>query len=313
MTPAAVSTGSTNPFQITVDSTHHNAYVVNYNSPGSVSQFTIGATGALTLNSSATTGNSPNGITLSPNGANAYVANFTGGTVSQYTVNPDGTLSAMTPASVTAGGGAAMVTINAAGTFAYVPNYTGGTVSVFTIGTGGALSLASTTTLATGSNADSLAIDPTGSYAYVSNEYLDTIQIFAINPDGSLGATSSTSLTAGGNPREITVYADATNGTNYLYVPNSAANQVWQFTIGTGGALTLDNTTSVGTGTAPNDIAIDASGKYAYVADRGAASPWGNTLSQYSISATNGALAPLTTATVASGTQPAWIVTSVGY
>jgi 6-phosphogluconolactonase (cycloisomerase 2 family)/uncharacterized protein YjdB len=313
MAPAAVATGGANPFAITVDPTHHNVYVVNYTSPGSVTQFTVAANGALTQNSIIATGNSPNGITLSPNGAYAYVANLSDGTISQYTVNPDGTLSAMTPATVTAGGGAAMVAVNAAGTFAYVPNLTGATVSVFSIGGGGGLTLASTAPLASGSNADYLAIDPTGTYAYVSNLYLDTIQSFTIDPTtGALTAFSGASTATGGNPREMTV--NATSGGNYLYVPYSAANEVAQFAIGAGGVISQVGTpVSVGAGTAPNYIAIDASGQYAYVADRGAASPWGSTLSQFSIGA-GGALAPLVSApTVASGVQPVWIVTSVGY
>jgi 6-phosphogluconolactonase (cycloisomerase 2 family) len=314
MTPAFVYAG-TSPYAITVDPTHHYAYVVNSGS-SNLSQYSIGPTGALTALTPATvsTGSGPNGVTLSSNGLYAYVANFTSGNVSQYTVNGDGTLSPMTPATVTASAGSAEVTLNAAGTYAYVPNFgsvtppvVASTVSVFSIGVGGALTLASTAALATNSQANSLAIDPTGAYAYVSAQYLNTIQEFPINPDGSLATGSGTSVSVGGNPWEITGFG------NYLYVSNRASNSIQQLTIGAGGALTLFNTTQQALGTGPNDIAFDASGEYAYVADRGpVGGPYGTTLSQYSIGA-GGVLAPLSTPTVPAGNEPAWVVTSVGY
>jgi DNA-binding beta-propeller fold protein YncE len=193
------------------------------------------------------------------------------------------------------------------------------TVSVYSVGQPGCLSctvgaltptLASPVALATGSNADSLAIDPTGTYAYVSNQFLNTIQVFTISTvDGSLSANSVfASLPTGGNPHEITV------GGNYLYVPNSASasSTIWQLSIGAGGALTLVNTTQLATGTGPSDVAVDASGQYAYATDRGFSPTYGTTISQYLIGA-GGVLAPLGTPTVAAGIQPAWIVTSVGY
>jgi YVTN family beta-propeller protein len=58
-------------------------------------------------------------------------------------------------------------------------------------------------------------------------------------------------------------------------------------------------------GTSPYSITVDPSGEYAYVADRDS-----NTVSQFTINA-SGALTPMTSATVATGSGPLSI-TSVG-
>jgi len=299
---SAVAAG-TNPYALAVDPTHNYLYVANYGS-GTISEFTIATDGTLSPLATVSTGVNPNGITVSGN--YVYVANFGSASVSQYTIQGNGTLLAMSPnATVAAGTGAAVVTVNQAGTFAYVPNYGVGTVSVFSIGGTGALALASTATLAAGSDPDSFAIDSTGTYAYVADLFANNIQAFTINMDGSL-STLGAPLAAGGTPRSITV-----SGSN-LYLPNSGANQVWQFTSGAGGALTLAGTTTLGVGTSPNFMAIDASGQYAYVTDRGVSPSFATTVSQFSVGA-NGALTPMSTPTVTVGTQPTGILTTTAH
>jgi 6-phosphogluconolactonase (cycloisomerase 2 family) len=81
---------------------------------------------------------------------------------------------------------------------------------------------------------------------------------------------------------------------------------VAQLSIGTGGMLTLMNTATLATGSAPNSVAIDPAGRYAYVAERGS-----NTVSQFAIAA-DGSLTPLGTP-AAAGSHPAAIVTAAAY
>jgi DNA-binding beta-propeller fold protein YncE len=71
-----------------------------------VSQYTIGAGGALNPMTPATvgTGTGPYSVTVDPTGRNAYVANAGDSTVSQYTIGAGGALSAMSPATVATGG-----------------------------------------------------------------------------------------------------------------------------------------------------------------------------------------------------------------
>src|SRR6202011_4611787 len=101
--PATV--GGLFPFSVTVDPTGRYAYVANYSFTNSVSQYTIGAGGALSAMSPATAGGGapPYSVTVDPTGRYAYVANRSDNTVSQYTIGAGGALSAMTPATVGAG------------------------------------------------------------------------------------------------------------------------------------------------------------------------------------------------------------------
>jgi len=64
-----------------------------------VSQFTVGAGGALGAKSPATVtaGSGPFGVAVSPDGASVYVANLGSGTVSQFTVGAGGALGAKFP------------------------------------------------------------------------------------------------------------------------------------------------------------------------------------------------------------------------
>ena len=68
----------------------------------------------------------------------AYVANGTSNDVSQYTIEADGTLSPLTPATVAAGNGPNSVTVEPSGQFAYVANFS--TVSQYRVGADGTLS-----------------------------------------------------------------------------------------------------------------------------------------------------------------------------
>ena len=66
-----------------------------------------------------------------------YVANFGDNTISQYTSSANGSLIAMTPATVATGNGPYSITVAPSGKYAYVANRTDNTVSQFMIGTNG--------------------------------------------------------------------------------------------------------------------------------------------------------------------------------
>jgi 6-phosphogluconolactonase (cycloisomerase 2 family)/uncharacterized protein YjdB len=300
-------------FALAVDATSHFLYVANFVA-SSISQYDINPDGTLTLMTNITTGAfAPNGLAV--HDGYLYVADYGvsaqsfAGSVRQYLIAANGSLT-YEGYSGTAGAnsGAAEVTFNAAGTFAYVPNYLAGTVSVFSTGAGGVLTLAGTTALtATSNNPNSFVID--GSYGYVANLYANETDVFDISPTTGL-LTAKGSIATAGNPRSITRNAAGT----YLYVPASAGDEVFQYSVGTDGALTQVGVTDTGANSAPNFMAIDPTGKYAYVTDRGVPPPgvYGTTVQQYTVGAT-GALAPMATATVASGTQPTGIIVVVGY
>jgi DNA-binding beta-propeller fold protein YncE len=93
-TTPAVAAGN-GPTSVAIDSSSKYAYIVN-RQDGTVSMFTIdSSTGNLSPNNPATiaTGAEPFRIVVDPSGKFAYVVNE-GGTVSIYTLNSDGTLTA---------------------------------------------------------------------------------------------------------------------------------------------------------------------------------------------------------------------------
>jgi 6-phosphogluconolactonase (cycloisomerase 2 family) len=163
MSPATVAAG-TNPYSITVTtgtSGQEYAYVANSNSTNlvgnssSISQYTIGAGGALLPMSPATiaAGTNPVSVVVDRSGLYAYVANFGSTTVSQFTIGTGGALTAMTPATVAAGTNPYSITVDPSNQFVYVVNYGGYNVSQYTIGAGGVLApIASATTVAAGTH-----------------------------------------------------------------------------------------------------------------------------------------------------------------
>jgi 6-phosphogluconolactonase (cycloisomerase 2 family) len=307
------------PYSIAADPTGNYLYAANYNSngAGSVSQYTIGTDGALTPNTAGPTvptQNGPNGITVDPAGTYVYVANYGSGSVSEYIITPSGANAGSLTfvADVPSGTEAASVALDPLGRYAYVPNYGTDTISVFTI-SAGAFTFASTTTLAAGSAPSFALVDPSGQYLYVADQADSagpgpgSIAQFTIGAGGALTPMSTPTIALGNpsTPRSLTLDPTGTS----VYVADSSANSVFQFAIGAGGALTLTSTTVVGAESAPNFVAVDSTGQYAYVDNRGSTPTPGSTVSQYVIG-TASALVPASTSTVAAGSQPAGIATT---
>jgi 6-phosphogluconolactonase (cycloisomerase 2 family) len=69
-------------------------YVENW-CDASVSEYTIGAGGALSAIGTIATGSGPWFLTIDPSGRYVYVANFNSSTVSQYTIGAGGALTAV--------------------------------------------------------------------------------------------------------------------------------------------------------------------------------------------------------------------------
>ncbi len=303
------------------------AFVTNQNS-NSVSSFSIGAGGALTLVGTVAAGGEPNAVVADPTGRYLYVANWSDGTISEYAVGSGGALASM--GTIAAGSEPASITLDTTGQYFYVANLASDTVSEYAIGAGGALTALGN--IAAAGSPISVSADPASHYLYVADETGNLVSEYSIGVDGLL--TSIGSALTGNNPQSVTVdpsgryayvanYNDATvseyaingNGTltpiggissgscpesvsvdpsgRYVYVENWCSNTVSEYSIGAGGALSAIGT--VPTGSGPWFITIDPTGSDVYVADFN-----DSTVSEYTIG-TSGALTAIGTAPTASG------------
>jgi 6-phosphogluconolactonase (cycloisomerase 2 family) len=312
---AALSGITSNAAILTVTAGY--AYAVNFSNAvqttmptaSTVSQYTIGADGALTALTPATVaaGVNPFSITLDSTGHYAYVANYTfnspqpNGTVSQYSVGTDGTLTALNPASVATGRGPNGVTAHPTEPYVYVADYNDGIILQFGITTTGQLAALTPASVGGVNGPTSIAVDPSGKYAYVAA--------------GGAGAGGSRvyqyTVTAGLLTPMTSPFVAAGVGANYIVVdplgryayvanvgPSNAptGNTVSQYTISTDGSLTPMTPATATAGTGASSVTVDPTGRYAYVPNEGA-----NTVSQFIIGP-GGALAAMTPAFVAAGT-----------
>ena len=264
------------PISITVHPSGKFAYTVNQGvgaTGNTISAYSINVTsGALsamdadgvTTGTQATiaTGTLPYAITVDPTGNFAYVANYTSGTISAYTINQT-TGALTTVASYTAGGGPSSVAINPAGTCALVANNTSDNIMSYMINTTtGALGLASTVAGAALSAPRSVAVDPdTGLFAYVANAggAPGSVSAFSVNPadcviasidTDAVTALTQTTIAAGTAP--ISVNVDPSGA--FVYVANFGSNNVSVYSIGGGGALTPGSPVTTATGTFPTSV-----------------------------------------------------------
>jgi 6-phosphogluconolactonase (cycloisomerase 2 family) len=105
-----------------------------------------------------------------------------------------------------------------------------------------------------------------------------------------------------GNVYTIGFFEDAA-GTQLANDDGPNPSSISQFTIGTDGTLTAMNPATAPSGSEPNSVTVDASGKYVYVTNYS-----DDSVSQYTIGA-DGTLTPMSPATVEAGLSPSSVVT----
>jgi 6-phosphogluconolactonase (cycloisomerase 2 family) len=162
LTGAAAVSGS-GPTAITIDPTSHYLYVANIGDDN-IGQYIINSDGTLspmtvpTVVSGSQPGGHPVDIAIDPTGKYVYVANQGDGSISQYTVGNDGSLTAMaTPFVLTGGTATSSVNVDPTGHFVYATNRGGTTVSQFEIDTGGALVALTIPTVQAGTHPTAIA------------------------------------------------------------------------------------------------------------------------------------------------------------
>ena len=282
----AVATGKT-PSSIVIGPGYQSVYVTNQGD-NTVGQFTINADGSLSAGAAVATQVEPTAVAISPNGKYAYVANFGTTTVSQYGVQASGALTALSPAAVTTGTAPAGIAIDPSSSYVYVINNGAQTVAQFTIGAGGGLTPMASPTVATGGGPLAIAVSPNGKFAYVVNNSASdhSVSQYSVGAGGGLTPMSPAKVGIGTSPSAIAFDPAGKNA----YVVDTAGT-IWQFSIGSGGALSQAGSTGVSGVTA---FAIDPSGRFAYAASNS------GTVSQFAVGS-GGGISAMSPATVAAG------------
>ena len=231
----------------------------------------------------------------------AYVANQTANTLSAYTIDSTGALTAMNGSPFTSSGQAPIaLTVDPDGTYLYVADKSSNTVSVYAIDqtidttTSGTLT-ATGDPIATGSGPMAIAIDPSNTYMYVANVNDNTVSAYSLSA-GTATQIIGSPYTVGREPSSLKTNSAGT----FLYVTN--------FTDGTVSALAIDRTTGqlsvvsgqpYGAGKGALSVALDSTGQFLY-----SANDTGATISAYTIASTTGQLTATTSSPLATGSQP---------
>ena len=204
----------------------------------------------------------------------AYAANAGSSTISAYTIESTGALTAV-GAPVATGTSPLAIAGSPDGHYVYVGNETDNNISVYAVNaTTGALTPISGPPVATGIDPQALAFDPSGAYLYVANYGSDNLSAYAVNAStGALTPLTTAMYATGTGPSAISVDPYG----KFVFVANKGgSNDVSVFAITTGtGALTpvvgspFPATSGNPQGAyspVPYSLVLGAAGRYLYVA-----------------------------------------------
>lgn len=228
------------PVALTMDGGGKFLFVANQVS-NDVWLYSIGASGALSLASTASVGSSPAGLTLLSAENLLYVPlpNFSavyGLSVSGGVLTPVGS-SSSNPFLIA--GGVESIAADPAGKFLYVPNPSVNTVTVVAIQSGGTLT-SGPGAFATQTTPVAATTDASGTYLYVANSGSTNLSQYKIdNTTGSLTALSPSTIASGASPSFFLVDPDGT----FIFVGNRGARSISEYTVKSDGTLATTGNT----------------------------------------------------------------------
>lgn len=290
------------------------AYVVG---PGTneVFQFQVLSSGTLTA---LVPGNFPGGAgpvaaVIHPSGVFAYVADFSGNSVTLLAVNQgNGQLSVPvntnpipppTPANVfNVGTGPIALAQSPTGDFLFVANQGSGDIDVFNVDptTGNLTEPAGSPVLITPGNVppshpQAMAISPSGNLLFVADPTQGTVSGFSVNSQGVLTPVTGSPFSMGAGATPVFLTIDPSG--RFLYVADPAHNSVLGFSIQSNSLAPIAGSPFVA-GSQPVGLTLAPQGALLYVANQGS-----NNVSGFVIDANSGALAPVSGSPFASGGQ----------
>ncbi len=183
--------------------------------PGIVQAFSLSAgTLAPIPGSPFTTGRTPQGIAISPNGSFLYIANSSDNTISEFSIEPSGqslpagSLTELegSPVGETYQGPLALLVDNT-GNYLYVANKTSGNVAGYSISSGGTILVLPNSPFGAGGNPGLLAIDPSGDFLFVGTQGGNPqVQSFSLSTStGTLVSVANYGVGSNSAPTSIAV------------------------------------------------------------------------------------------------------------
>jgi len=210
----------------------------------------------------------------------AYVASTgptpgTAGAVYEYSVGVDGTVTPLAQPSTGAGINPSSLVVVGNGTYVYVVNAGDGTISQFAVAADATLTPLSPATVTNpgmhtlGVAGGAATVDPLGRYLYVANTADDNIAQFSIGSGGQLTPLVPATVATAVAPVSVVTSLVVSSGSQSYYVLNSGAvgttGSVVQYTQGADGTLTPADSTPVAAGTNPSVFATGEFDTFAYV------------------------------------------------
>jgi 6-phosphogluconolactonase (cycloisomerase 2 family) len=242
---------------------------------------------------------------VDPYGRFLYVSDKAANTITGYTINSDGSLTAIAGSPFTANLNLPeFLTIDKTGTYLYATNNANATVSAYTMDpTTGVLTALSTPTFATGTGPRLGAWDPTGTYLFIANVTTNTVSAFSLGSGGLLTAVGTAPFTVTGATGIFNLVVDPSG--SHIYVldggTTTTKGQVYGYSVAAGVIGTAITGSPWATGTSPSGgIVIDPTGVLLAVDNLNS-----NSISLFTVG-TGGALTPVTP-TTPTGASPLYV------
>lgn len=265
--------------------------------------FNVGTTGTLGHpGGPLSAGGGPEGIALSPDDRNVYVADYYGHAIFIYNIASNGSIKAHSPASIPEGIYPDGVAVSPNGKNVYLAESGSNDIRQFSRSANGSLTPKTPATVPA-PQAGWIALTPDGRHLYVANYNDNTIGVYNVAANGTLTQQSGPSPSTGNCIYEMAVSPRGRN----LYAADNCDGNVYQYRINATGSLTPLSPSTESGGTSLDGIWLSPSGKHAYVANEGTYHGTYNTgfnIAQFNVGST-GRLSPMSPRTVVSDDYPA--------
>lgn len=212
LTPVTQSSGATAPIglqalNMALTPAGDKLYVTGQGALGYIEEFPVsqGVLGQPVATSPFTTGTNPYGLVIDQSGTHLYTANKADNSISEFTINADGSLTEFVSSPVGESYSApTSLLIDKSGKFLYVTNQGSSNTAAYSIGSDGGLTLLGNSPFGAGAQPSVLATDSSGKFLFVGNQSSPVIQSFTLNTsNGTL--TSVSSYSVGANPTSIVI------------------------------------------------------------------------------------------------------------